>query len=121
MAAESFLARLDRVPLNGFHWKLLLISGFGWMFDAMDVILISFLLTPIRTEFGLDATQTGLIASAGFVGMFLVAAASGRLADRYGRRNVFQGTLIAFSIGSLLSAAAPSLGLPLAARVVTGL
>lgn len=121
MAAESFLARLDRVPLNGFHWKLLIISGFGWMFDAMDVILISFLLTPIGREFGLDPTRTGLIASAGFVGMFLGAAVSGRLADRYGRRNVFQVTLIVFSIGSLLSAAAPSFELLLAARVVTGL
>ena len=54
MAAESFLARLDRAPLNRFHWRLLVVAGFGWMFDAMDVILIAFLLTPIRTEFGLD-------------------------------------------------------------------
>ncbi len=121
MAAETFLARLDRIPLNGFHWKLLIISGFGWMFDAMDVILISFLLTPIRSEFGLDATQTGLVASAGFVGMFFGAAVSGRLADRYGRRTVFQVTLVVFSIGSLLSAAAPSFELLLAARIVTGL
>ncbi|MEP7003812.1 MAG: MFS transporter [Chloroflexota bacterium] len=121
MAAETFLARLDRVPLNRFHWKLLIVSGFGWMFDAMDVLLIAFLLTPIRTEFGLDPTQTGFVVSAGFVGMFLGAAVSGRLADRYGRRNVFQVTLIVFCIGSLLSAAAPSYVLLLAARVVTGL
>jgi MFS transporter, putative metabolite:H+ symporter len=121
MAAETFLARLDRVPLNAFHWKLLIISGLGWMFDAMDVILISFVLTPIKSEFGLDATQTGLVASAGFVGMFFGAAVSGRLADRYGRRTVFQVTLVVFSIGSLLSAAAPSFELLLAARIVTGL
>ena len=109
------------MPWNPFHWRLLITSGIGWSFDAMDVILISFLLAPIRDEFGLDATRTGLIASAGFVGMFLGAAVSGRLADRYGRRNVFQVTLIVFSIGSLLSAAAPSFELLLAARVVTGL
>jgi len=121
MAAETFLARLDRVPLNAFHWKLLIISGLGWMFDAMDVILISFVLTPIKSEFGLDATQTGLVASAGFVGMFLGAAVSGRLADRYGRRTIFQVTLVVFSIGSLLSAAAPSFELLLATRIVTGL
>lgn len=121
MAAETFLARLDRIPLNSFHWKLLIVSGFGWMFDAMDVIVISFVLTPIRTEFGLDATQTGLVASAGFVGMFFGAAISGRLADRYGRRTVFQVTLVVFSLGSLLSAAAPSFALLLAARIVTGL
>ncbi len=109
------------MPLNRFHWRLLVVSGFGWLFDAMDVILISFLLVPIRAEFALDPTQTGLVASAGFVGMFVGAAVSGRLADRYGRRAVFQATLVLFSIGALLSAAAPTFEMLLAARVVAGL
>lgn len=118
---ESFVERLDRVPLNRFHWRLLGISGIGWMFDAMDVILISFLLVPIGREFALDATRTGLVASAGFVGMFLGAAISGRLADRYGRRIVFSSTLVIFSIGAVLSAIAPTFETLLLARVVAGL
>jgi putative MFS transporter len=121
MAAETFLARLDRTPLNRFHWRLLVASGLGWMFDAMDVILIAFLVAPIRAEFGLDATQTGLVVSAGFVGMFLGAAVAGRLADRIGRKTVFQVTLVVFSAGALLSALAPTFPLLLAARVVAGL
>ena len=123
MAAESFVARLDAVPLNRFHLKLLVTSGLGWMFDAMDVILISFLILPIRMEFGLAANDARVpfIAAAGFVGMFLGAAVSGRLADRYGRRTVFQATLVLFSLGSLLSALAPTFELLLAARVVAGL
>src|SRR5438128_10688 len=121
MAAETFLARLDRIPLNRFHWRLLAVAGFGWMFDAMDVILIAFLLTPIRTEFGLDPTQTGFVASAGFVGMFLGAAAAGRIADRVGRKTVFQATLVLFSVGALLSSLAPTFETLLLARVVAGL
>lgn len=123
MAAESFVARLDAVPLNRFHLKLLVTSGLGWMFDAMDVILIAFLVVPIRTEFGLEPTdaRVPLIAAAGFLGMFFGAAVSGRLADRYGRRTVFQATLVLFSLGSLLSALAPTFELLLAARVVAGL
>jgi len=97
------------------------VSGIGWMFDAMDVILISFLLAPITREFALDATRTGLVASAGFVGMFLGAAISGRLADRYGRRLVFSATLVIFSIGAVLSAIAPTYETLLLARVVAGL
>src|SRR5258708_11839613 len=112
MAAESFLARLDRVPLNRFHWRLLIVAGFGWMFDAMDVILIAFLVTPIKTEFKLDATQTGFVVSAGFVGMFFGAAISGRLADRRGRKTVLQVTLVLFSIGALLSSLAPTSDTP---------
>lgn len=121
MAAETFLARLDRVGLNRFHWRLLVVAGLGWMFDAMDVILIAFLLTPIKTEFGLDGTQTGFVLSAGFVGMFLGAAIAGRLADRIGRKRVFQGTLVLFSAGALLSAVAPSFETLLAARIIAGL
>ncbi len=121
MSAETFVARLDRVPLNSFHWKLLITSGLGWMFDAMDVLLIGFLVGPITREFALAPAQVGLIASAGFVGMFLGAAISGRLADRYGRRLIFQATLILFSIGAVLSAIAPTFETLLAARVVAGL
>jgi MFS transporter, putative metabolite:H+ symporter len=120
-AAETFVARLDRVPLNRFHWRLLILSGLGWMFDAMDVLMLSFLLTPIRGEFKLDATGVGLVASATFLGMFVGAAAAGRLADRYGRRAVFTGTLVIFSVGSLLSALAPTFETLLAARIIAGL
>jgi putative MFS transporter len=121
MSAETFVARLDRVPLNSFHWRLLITSGLGWMFDAMDVLLIGFLVAPITKEFTLAPTQVGLVASAGFVGMFLGAAISGRLADRYGRRLIFQATLVLFSIGAVLSALAPTFETLLAARVIAGL
>lgn len=120
-AAETFVARLDRVPLNRFHWRLLVLSGLGWMFDAMDVLMLSFLLAPIRAEFGLDATRVGLVASATFVGMFFGAAVAGRLADRYGRRTVFTVTLVIFSVGSALSALAPTYETLLLARLIAGL
>ncbi len=121
MSAETFVARLDRVPLNSFHWRLLITSGLGWTFDAMDVLLIGFLVVPITKEFTLAPAQVGLVASAGFVGMFLGAAISGRLADRYGRRLIFQATLVLFSIGAVLSALAPTFETLLAARVIAGL
>ncbi len=121
MSTASFTARLDAVPLNAFHWRLLIASGLGWLFDAMDVILISFLLAPIGKEFALNAPQRGLVVSAGFVGMFVGAATSGRLADRYGRKAIFQATLLIFSAGSVLSALAPSYETLLIARIVTGL
>src|SRR3989442_4416726 len=106
--AETFVARLDRVPLNRFHWRVLVISGLGWMFDAMDVLMLGFLLGPIALEFKLDPGQRGLIASATFVGMFLGAAVAGRLADRYGRRGVFTVTPAILSVGTALLELAPT-------------
>ncbi|GAC1496458.1 MAG: MFS transporter [Candidatus Limnocylindrales bacterium] len=121
MSAETFLARLDRSPLNTFHRRLLLLTGLGWLFDALDVLLIGFLLVPIRDELGLDVARTGLVATAGLAGMAAGAAISGRLADRYGRRRVIGATLALFGVGTLLSAAAPSFELLLGARVIAGL
>ncbi|MBI2325365.1 MAG: MFS transporter [Chloroflexi bacterium] len=117
----SFTSRLDAVALNRFHWKLLIVSGLGWMFDAMDVILVAFLLRPITTEFVLDPQRAGILAAATPAGMFLGAAISGRLADRYGRKTIFQITLLVFSAGTLLSAVAPSYELLLVARVLAGI
>ncbi len=121
MSAATFTARLDAVPLNRFHWKLLIVSGIGWLFDAMDVILVAFLLRPIGSEFGLDPQRAGILGAATPAGMFLGAAISGRLADRYGRKAIFQITLIVFSIGTLLSAAAPTYETLLLARVLAGI
>jgi putative MFS transporter len=121
VSTGTFTARLDAVPLNRFHWKLLIVSGFGWLFDAMDVILVAFLLRPIGAEFALTAQQGGLLAAATPAGMFIGAAVSGRLADRYGRKTIFQLTLVLFSIGSLLSAVAPTYETLLLARILAGI
>src|SRR4029079_17146296 len=121
MSAETFVARLDRVPLNSFHWRLLITSGLGSLFDAMAALLIGCLVAPITKEFTLAPAQVGLVASSGFVGMFLGAAISGRLADRYGRRLIFQATLVIFSMCALRSALAPKFETLLAARVIAGL
>src|SRR5438045_8462154 len=91
------------------------------MFDAMDFLMWRFLLAPIASEFNLDPGQRVLIGSATFVGIFIGAAVSGRLADRYGRRGVFPTTLVVFSAGAALSALAPTYETLLAARVIAGL
>lgn len=39
--------RLDRLPFNKAHHKLLVASGIGWAFDAMDVGLVSFVVAFI--------------------------------------------------------------------------
>src|SRR5881628_2457896 len=119
MNAGSLIARLDAAPLGRFHWRLLLVSGLGWLFDAMDVILISFVVVAVRPEFHLSATETAAVVSAGFVGMFLGAAVAGRVADRLGRRGVVQLTLVVFSAGSLLSAASWDLASLMLFRFVT--
>ena len=42
--------RLDRLPFNKAHRKLLVASGIGWAFDAMDVGLVSFVVAAIAAD-----------------------------------------------------------------------
>ena len=89
--------------------KLLWIAGLGWLFDAMDVGMLSFILAALQKEWGLTAEQMGWIGSMNSIGMAVGALVFGLLADRIGRKQVFIITLLLFSIGSGLSAFATTL------------
>lgn len=62
--------RLDRLPFNKAHRKLLVASGIGWAFDAMDVGLVSFVVAAIAADphFNLTPTEKSWVLSIGFVG-----------------------------------------------------
>jgi len=96
----GIIERLDRLPLSSFHWRLLWVSGLGWMFDAMDVGIVTFVLATLKQNWSLTPQQVGNIGSIGLLGMFVGAAFAGSLADRWGRKMAFQGTLFLFSIAS---------------------
>ena len=113
--------RLDRLPLGRFHRRVLLASGLGWAFDAMDVGLISFAIVAIARQWTLDANQRGLVVSIGFAGMFLGALLSGVFADRFGRKPIFQFTLLLYCLATGLSGLAWGLGALLAFRFLVGL
>ena len=120
-SAEAGVAqRLDRVPLGGFHKKLLMVSGIGWMFDSMDVGIVSFVVAALAKEWGLGPDQVAWIISIGLLGMFAGAATSGSLADRFGRKTIFQFTLLVFSIATGLCAVAWSYGALLVGRFLVG-
>jgi MFS transporter, putative metabolite:H+ symporter len=103
---DSVADRLDRVPLTGFHWRLLVLAGFGWMFDAMDILLVGSVIAAVSREWGLDAATATLISSINLLGMFVGASLAGSLSDRYGRKTMFQTTLLIYSLFTGLSALA---------------
>lgn len=113
--------RLDELPLTREHWRIVFLSGLGWMFDAMDVGLVAFVLVSLGRDWDLSRTQLGLVASAGFLGMFVGALVAGRLADRYGRRTVFLANLLLYSGGTLLGALAWNYPTLLVFRFLTGI
>lgn len=111
---------LDQAGTGRFQRNLLGVFGLVWAADAMQVLAVGFTGAAIAKTFGLtigEALQTGTLF---FLGMLIGAAFFGRLADRYGRRNVLLITVACDAVFGLLSAFAPSFGILLGLRFLTG-
>jgi putative MFS transporter len=113
--------RLDRLPFTREHGRLVFGSGLGWALDAMDVGLISFVMTALAAQWALTSTELSWIGSIGFAGMALGATLGGLLADRFGRRQVFALTLLVFGVATGAAALSWSIGALLVFRFLIGL
>lgn len=116
----DIISRLERIPVSKFHYKLLLITGLGWMFDAMDTGIISFVLPVLAKTWGLTSAQVGYIGSIGLIGMALGAALAGSAADRLGRKKMFAVTLVIYSVATGLCGMAWNYESLLAFRFLVG-
>lgn len=101
--------RMERLPLTRYQRIIFLIIATAWLFDSMDLAMMTFVLAPISTDFKLSAAQSGFLGSASLAGMVFGAGLAGMLADRIGRKLVFQSSMIIWGASSLLCAFAPGL------------
>ena len=74
--------------------KLLWVAGLGWLFDAMDVGILSFVIAALHEDWGLTSSQMGWIGSVNSIGMAVGAFVFGIYADRVGRKKLFIITLL---------------------------
>lgn len=118
---DQILARLDDLPFTKKHRKVLLASGIGWAFDAMDVGLITYIIAVLSVQWDLTGLEKSWIVSAGFIGMAIGASLGGTLADRIGRRNVFTLTLVVYGVATGASAFAGGVLVLILLRIVVGL
>ena len=96
---------------------LLLLTVFGPI--SMDLYLPA--LPALTRELGAATSIAQLTVTACLVGLALGQLGAGPLSDRYGRRRILLIGIIAYIATSALCAAAPSVGLLIAARLVQGL
>ncbi len=101
--------------------KLLRVAGVGWMFDAMDVGILSFVIAALSVDWGLNSTEMGWIGSVNSIGMAVGALLFGVLADKVGRKKIFMWTLILFSVASGVSAFTTTLAAFLVLRFLIGM
>lgn len=111
---------LDDGPMTRFQWSIVAVCVLLNMIDGFDVLVMAFTASSVTAEWGLTGAQTGLLLSAGLVGMALGSLLVAPWADRVGRRPIILGCLAVASaamLASSISQNAVQLGL---LRVITG-
>ncbi len=103
------------------HTMAVLLFGIGWAMDAFEVTLIGNVLGALSARFGLGADAMSVVLAAWFAGLMIGAAGFGVLADRFGRRRIFLGSLVLYGVATLATAAAPDFAALLALRLIAGI
>lgn len=99
--------------------KVLVLVSLASAVSALDLMLMFVAFPEIRKTFDTVPTaQISWVLTAFTIVAASLLIAAGRLADRIGRRRVFLTGLALFTIGSFLSAIAPTVPLLIAARVI---
>src|ERR671927_1316365 len=92
--------------LSRFHRKAVLVTGAAWTFVAMEILLVGFVQPIFAAKWNLDGTWQGLINSAALAGSLVGSVVLGRLADRIGRRTIFQYAILWYAVFTAVTALA---------------
>jgi MFS family permease len=65
---------------------VLVYAGMGWVAEAMELMLLSFLGPFVREQWNISPQNESMLSSFVFAGMLIGACAWGFVSDKYGRR-----------------------------------
>jgi MFS transporter, AAHS family, 4-hydroxybenzoate transporter len=111
---------LDEQPFGRFHVLIAGLCAAVVFLDGFDAQVMGFVAPALSAELHIARVALGAVISSGTFGMMLGALAFGPLADRIGRKPVLVTCVLAFGLGSLLTATATSVAGLTAFRVFTG-
>ncbi|CAH9055585.1 unnamed protein product [Cuscuta epithymum] len=103
-----------------FQVLVLLYAGMGWISEAMEVMLLSFVGPAVRSAWNLSPSHETLLTSMVFVGMLVGAYSWGIVSDNYGRRNGFFVTAMITALAGFTSAFVPNITVLIIIRCLVG-
>lgn len=114
-------ARLDRLPISSFHYRIFWLVGAGMFFDGYDLYVAGGVLaSTLHTKFS-TIPQNLQFLSITFVGMTLGSLITGFIGDAMGRRFTYQINLLIFGLASLAAALSQDMTQLIICRFVQGL
>ena len=110
--SATIAARLDRLPISPTIFKMVTLISLGWFFEFYDIFLTAYIapglyksgiFSPISSSvFGLDNIATFIAIF--FAGLFVSTLFLSRIADLFGRRTIFNFSLIWYSLCAIAMA-----------------
>src|SRR3990167_2976828 len=89
---------MTRPSRTNYRWFIAGLIFFITLINFIDRSAISFVINPLKQEFGFTDTQFGMILSAFGVGYMFMTILGGFLVDRWGPRLVWPLAAVAWSL-----------------------
>lgn len=88
------------IPANNTRvkWHVLFGGFFGYMFDAVDILLLAVSMPVIIADLDISKADGGLLATSTMLGVGLSSILIGWCADNYGRRKTLFWSIILFAV-----------------------
>src|SRR3954471_5719481 len=104
---------------NAHKWRVLIVVSAAVFMASLDLFIVNIAFPAIESDFGgTSLASLSWILNAYAIVFAALLVPAGRTADRLGRKRSFIAGLTLFPVASALCAAAPSVGLLVAARVL---
>ena len=103
------------------RWSALIAVSLGVFLIALDITIVGVTAPTLSKGLGATATQIQWAFDAFTVVLGGFVVLGGGLAERYGRKGCLQAGILVFAMGATISAYAPTPGVLIAGRVVSGL
>jgi len=103
---KTFDDAIEYIGFGPFQWKLVFLCGFVWAADAMELMILTFVLPRVKEDWRLSKLGISTIGAITFGGMLGGSYAWGIIADRFGRRTSMLASVATTFVFGLMSAVA---------------
>jgi MFS transporter, SHS family, lactate transporter len=103
------------------QWRAFWAVFLGWVVDAFDFTISTFILIDIQNSFTVDRTLAGALGTVTLMMRLVGGVASGTIADKYGRKLPLMLSVLWFSVFAFLSGFSTSYGMLFALRALFGI
>ncbi len=114
-------ARIDRLPITGFHKKILWLLGGVTFCDSIDMNIGGPIIAQLLQSGWSDAAMNSLFVSITMVGYLFGGLLAGALSDGIGRKKSVVVCTTIFTIGCFAAAFSPDMQFLIACRFIMGL